>query len=130
MENLEIVGFWAALLILLQIVLTFRVIAIRRRDRISMGHNKDKVLESRVRAHGNFTETVPIFLIGLSLVAMLGGNHIAIHALGALVFVGRILHMMGMAGPHNAGKGRPLGMLMTLIGIIAVALYLLFLSFS
>lgn len=128
MTGLSIVGFWTALILLMQIYMTMRVGLVRQKRKVSLGDGGHPDLHARIRAHGNFVEMLPIPLVGLALLAWLGGHDYALHAFGALLMVGRICHLIGMGGKHNAGKARPIGMMMNMLAILGTALYLLFLA--
>ena len=130
MTRMEIVALYVALNILILIWLTFRVIAVRRKDLVSLGDNENTRLRRRIRAHGNFIEYAPLALIGLFALAQFEVSHIGLHIIGLLFVIGRILHPFGLEGKNAVGKGRLIGMLMTLLALIGTALYLLFLIFS
>ena len=128
MTGLSIVGFWTALILLMQIYMTMRVGLVRQKHKVSLGDGGNPDLHVRIRAHGNFVEILPLPIIGLVLLALLNAHDYALHAIGALLLIGRICHLIGMGGKHNAGKARPIGMLMNMLAILAAALYLLFLA--
>ncbi|WP_017931639.1 MAPEG family protein [Robiginitomaculum antarcticum] len=128
MTGLSIVGFWASLILLMHIFMTLRVGSVRVKNKISLGDGGNPDLLARIRAHGNFIEIVPLPLIGLVLLVLLSAHDYALHGFGALLLLGRIFHLIGMGGKHNAGKARPIGMLMSLFAILGIALYLLFLA--
>ena len=128
MTTFGIVGFYIALNMLLAPILMFRVGQVRIGKKINMGDGGDKLMLSRIRAHGNFTENAPLTLLGLLALAFLGAHPIALHVFGAAFFIGRILHAMGMSGAF--GKGRLVGTLTTLLVYFGQALYILFLVFT
>jgi len=129
MTLFEIVGLYVALNAILFVWLTLRVVAVRRREKISLGDNEDSNLRKRIRSQANFTETAPIALIGLLALAALGAANWALHFFGAALTIGRGLHGYGMMGKNAVGPGRPLGMLMTLLVVLGQALYLAYLIF-
>ena len=55
----------AACLILIQVALMFSVIKTRGELNVFFGHGDSEALERKIRAHGNFIENVPTFLLGL-----------------------------------------------------------------
>lgn len=61
---------YIALLTLLLLVLSGRIIRLRWRDRIGMGIGDSKDLEVAVRIHGNFIEYVPLALLILVIMEM------------------------------------------------------------
>ena len=74
------------------LVLTWRVIRIRRRDGIVLGDNGDRIMAKRIRGHANAAEQMPMALIVMALVEMQGGNGIALALLAALFTLGRAAH--------------------------------------
>ncbi len=130
MTHLEIFALYVALNALLFAFLTFRVIVVRRGERVSLGDNDDGNLRKRIRAQANFTETAPIGLLGLGALALLNANNILMHIFGAGLLIGRCLHAHGMMGKNAVGAGRPLGMMLTLLAIIGQAAYLFYLIFT
>ena len=128
MTTFGIVGFYIALNMLLAPILMFRVGQVRIGKKINMGDGGDKLMLSRIRAHGNFTENAPLTLLGLVALAFLGAHPIALHIFGAAFFIGRILHAIGMSGKFI--MGRVIGTLTTLLVYFGQALYILFLVFT
>ena len=70
--TLHLTALFAGLLILIQIALTTMVGVYRGKTGIDFLHGDDDVLLKRMRAHGNFTETVPITLIAMALAELAG----------------------------------------------------------
>ena len=71
--------------------LIFSVIQIRKDEHISLGDGGNKVLERRIRAHGNFIETVPISLFLLFLMEQsFSQEFVAI--LAAVLIISRLSH--------------------------------------
>ena len=128
MTTFGIVGFYIALNMLLAPILMFRVGQVRIGKKINMGDGGDKLMLSRIRAHGNFTENAPLTLLGLVALAFLGAHPIALHIFGAAFFIGRILHAIAMSGKFI--MGRLVGTLTTLLVYFGQALYILFLVFT
>ncbi|MEE9347862.1 MAG: MAPEG family protein [Robiginitomaculum sp.] len=125
MTLFQILGLYVALLLIINMVLMVRVFRIRQSKRVSLGDGDDPLLHSRIRAHANFSETVPIALFGLFSLAMLGAPVWALHLVGAGTVIGRISHAIGMAGPHSVGKARPFGIVLFLATSLFTALYIL-----
>lgn len=130
MTSFQIIAFYTALNLILACVLTLRVGTQRSDKKVSLGDGGNSLLLSRIRAHANFTENAPLALIGLFALAMMNGHIIALHIFGAGFLIGRILHAQGMGGKNALGKGRVIGMLLTLITSLGQAFYLLYLVFT
>ena len=130
MTLFQIVAFYVALHLILKSILMFRVGQVRIKEKVSLGDGDNPALFARIRAHGNYVETAPFALIGLFALAMMSAHPIALHIFGAVFFIGRIFHAHGMAQKGSNGKGRLIGMMMTLFTFFGTAAYLLYLIFT
>jgi uncharacterized protein len=109
--------FIAGLLAIAQIPLTVVVGLRRLATDIRFLDGADDILVRRMRAHGNFTETVPIALIVLGLAETLDMPHWGLWALGAALVVGRALHIQEILRT-GWGPGRSLGMILTFLAML------------
>lgn len=103
---------FAGLLALLYVFLTVNVIRNRRRYRVAIGASEEHPgLVRAVRAHGNFAENTPLFLILLCLAEIQTGSGWACYLLGALFFAGRLAHAYSLlvAEPRGQAAGWPMG---------------------
>lgn len=87
------------------------------------GDGGDEHLFRRIRAHSNFMENAPLFLILVGAIEMTGKGGTWLAVAGAVFMLARVSHAFGMekAGPNIL---RGAGMLVTLlleIGLAAVA---------
>ncbi len=122
---LIITGLYTALTLLLAIVFTAKVIDARRSESVSIGDGGSKLLATRMRGHANLIETAPLFLIGLAALELNGANPIALHALGVIFMLGRILHAVAFLQESKQSFARRYGMIFSLIAMLVVALYLI-----
>ena len=89
--NIHITSITASIFGFILIGLLFSIIQIRRDEHISLGDGGNKVLERRIRGHGNFIETVPISLILLFLMEQsFSQEFVAI--LSAILIIARLSH--------------------------------------
>ena len=102
-------------LVFLYIKLFRNVVRIRRYEKTPMGSKSEK-LERAVRAHSNFTETVPIALI-LSLFLFFNNLHIFSLPSIILLAVGRKIHSDAISDINENVKNRVLGMKLTIRSI-------------
>jgi uncharacterized membrane protein YecN with MAPEG domain len=112
-------------LIIIQMVLTAIVIRERRRSKVHIDSDEACVLERAIRAHTNFTEVTPIFLISLLILELLDSYLWWVSILGVAFILGRILHatsLLSEAALTETYPGRMLGMLLTLIPLAASAI--------
>ena len=116
---------FAAIFGILHVFFTLRVGGYRFRSGISLGDGGDKELLNRIRAHGNFTENVPIALLLLLLVDLNGASDNTIMILGSILLVSRILHYVMIVSRRLPIVFRPLSMIGTLGTILACSILLL-----
>ena len=84
---------------LLHIWLSMRVSRLRRSLRISIGDDGNAAVRTRMRAHANFAENVPIFLILLALLELARGSSLWLWGAAILFILARIMHAFGMDRP-------------------------------
>ena len=118
---LPVTTLYASLLGILLIFLSAQVSRNRRRAKVSLGHGGDVQLEKAARAQGNFVEYVPIALILFLLLELEVSQMWLLHVLGAMLFVGRLLHAWGVMQPKAINFGRFWGSAMTWIMILVTA---------
>ena len=88
---MQITAFYAALLAVLFLVLSVRVIAWRRQHRVEFGHGDDAELLRRLRVHANFAEYAPFTLLMMALAESMAPPDLLVHASGVLLVGGRLL---------------------------------------
>jgi len=117
---LYITAISAAVLACLNVMLSLKVIGIRRRDKISVGDGGNEELLRAMRAQANLLEYAPLTLVLLAC-AEINGVHRLLIGLLALVFIaGRILHPAGIRSAESPGSARVLGMQLTLMSTLAL----------
>lgn len=104
---------FAGLCGLLQFALTLVVILRRAQTGVSFLDGGDPQLLRRIRAHGNFTETVPMALLLMLMLELRGFSATWLWVLGSLLVVGRLLNAYSLL-TNNAAWSRRGGMVMTL----------------
>ena len=95
-------GIYAGLCGVLLVLLYLRISQRRMAAKIGLGTGGDADLELRVRAHGNFIESVPMALVLLLLFEHSGAEAIYVHAAGVLLLASRIAHAQGLS--RTAGR--------------------------
>ena len=125
MTALQAAGVWSGLLVLLMVGLGFRVIANRRRHRVLFGDGGVPAMTVATRAFGNAAEYIPVGIVALVLLALLGWQAWTIHLVGGVLFLGRLIHGVGLSHGAGPGPGRLIGMSLTMLALIAAALMLI-----
>ena len=111
MPDLPITGLYAALMSMMAVGLVIRVIQLRGRFRQSLGDGGHAHLNRRIRAHGNFVETVPLALILIALCEAGSMPGWALHGLGILLLAGRLAHAAALEPETGRMRLRQLGMM-------------------
>jgi uncharacterized membrane protein YecN with MAPEG domain len=119
----KIVSYYAAILAVMFVVLTIRVIKGRIRGRISLGDGGDEALIRAQRTHGNFAEFVPFALLLIALAEMNGSPAWSIHVLGSVLIVSRLAHAWALQGGMERMTFRKAGMIGTFIVLLGAALH-------
>ena len=120
-------GLFAAVLMILQVVLMGLVITRRGKTNVLIGTGGLDAVEKSVRAHGNLIENAPTFLIGLALIEMIGGASLWVLVLGSAFLVARIMHAVGISMSLGFTLWRFVGTAGTMIPTLVAAGYLAYL---
>ena len=128
MTTLSIIPLYLAPLAGLYLVLSFRIIGLRRSLKVALGHAGDKALERAIRVHGNFNEYVPLIGLLLVVLELKSAPAIVLHGLGATLLVGRLLHAYGMSQVKENFRFRVTGMLMTFAALAVSAIAVVVMS--
>ena len=124
--SVAISATYAAILGLLFVPFTFYVGAYRVKHNISLLDGGDQELARRIRAQGNFVETVPLAVILIILMELSGASSTWIHTLGSVLVAARVMHYVTIATNPAATAPRVSGMFGTLEVYIAAGSWLLF----
>ncbi|PCJ68336.1 MAG: hypothetical protein COA62_14250 [Rhodobiaceae bacterium] len=115
-------ALFVGLLTYAHVFLTFWVGNYRRVTGILFQHDNDEVLLRRIRAHGNFTETVPITLIAMAVAELGGAPSWLLLTGGSALLLGRTAHVVALVR-GGTGIGRAIGMLLTFGAMLLFATY-------
>ena len=128
MTHLPILAPYAAVLGILYLLLSIRVIRQRGSSKVSLGHGKSDGLLRAARAHGNFAEYVPFALLLIWLTELAGFSHSLVSTLCLLLVAGRVMHVYGIliAEKSDNMRYRIGGMMLTFTVLGLSALLLLF----
>ena len=129
MVTLPITLTIAAAAALINIWLGIRVSQLRIRDKVSIGDAGNNRVACRMRAHANFIEYTPIFLILLAAVEMARGPQTWLWAVAILYILGRLAHPFGMDRPAP-NPFRMVGTIITWAMLVGLAAYALTIPYS
>ena len=123
--DISITLLFAAIFGFLHVIFTLRVGNYRFKSKISLGDDGDRELLKRIRAHGNFTENVPIALLLILLNDLDGAEDNTLMLMGSILLIARLTHYLTIVTVRLPWILRPLSMLGTLGTIIAASVMLL-----
>jgi uncharacterized membrane protein YecN with MAPEG domain len=107
---------------LLNLWIAGRVGRVRMAQRVSIGDGGHEPLMARMRAHSNFVEYTPFFLILLALIVMAHGSKLWLWVVAIAFILARIAHVFGMdRGPTNRLRGVGIGV--TMLVLLGLSLY-------
>ena len=114
MVNVQYTFAYAAVLALLYVALSVRVISHRVKTKVLLGDGSNQGLSAAIRTHANFGEYVPLALILIYGVEAFNYPAYFVHILGGVLVLARLIHVHGIASKGAAGLGRPVGTILTL----------------
>jgi uncharacterized protein len=115
---MPITSLYSSLLAIIFLILTIKIIRIRRIHKIAFGDGKNLELQKAIRAQANFTETVPLALILLALAENSGSSIITLQIAGFTLLFGRMLHAYGISFVKENMRFRIAGIMLTMFSII------------
>ncbi len=125
--KLQITLVIAAAAALLNLWLAVRVGRVRTAHKVSVGDGGNEAVIRRMRAHSNFTEYTPFFLILLAAIELAIGYSIWLWAVAIAYILGRIAHGFGMDG---IGPWRTVGTLTTLLVLLGMAIWAIVIAYT
>lgn len=119
---MSITPIYAGLATLLFVFLSFRVIGLRRTVGVGLGDGGDRLLQRRLRVHGNFAEYVPLALVLMALAELQDAQAWTLHLIGTLLIAGRLVHAYGVSQEPEQIRLRVMAMIMTFIALVTGAM--------
>jgi len=123
-------ALYAALLGLLGVLLTVRVILGRVRTGVQAGDGGDAALAQAIRAHANFAEQVPLALLLIVLAEATGTPASVVHGLGVVLVLARLANAWGLSHSLGPTMPRQSGAGMTLLVVTVASLAITYRAFA
>lgn len=118
----SITALYAGILALIFVALAINVTRHRVKLRVALGDGGNPEMLRMIRLHANAAEYIPLALVLMALYELNGGWHAALHTIGVVLIVARVLQSWNMWTTENAGFGRRAGQSLTWLSILALAL--------
>ena len=90
-------ALWCGLNLILLLVLSILVVRQRQKHHIVTGDGDIAELAQAIRAFGNASEYIPAGIAALAVMASSSAPSLAIHVTGAVLFLGRGIHAVGLS---------------------------------
>ncbi len=119
-------AFWSGLILILLLGLSVMVVRQRQRHDVLIGDEGVPELVRAIRAFGNAAEYAPAGMAALGLLALVGASALTAHAIGAMLFFGRLAHGWGLSTSAGASFGRLTGTILTWVAFLVAGALLLF----
>jgi uncharacterized protein len=123
-----IVPSYAAILVLIFVLLSIRVIQMRGSAKIGLGHGDNPAMERRIRVHGNFAEYVPLALVLLLCMELQSQSRILIHVLCIALVAARVIHAIGVTPVNENFPMRVVSVLTTFAVLVVASVMLLYVA--
>jgi uncharacterized membrane protein YecN with MAPEG domain len=123
-----VLSLYAAINALIMLVLGILVVRARVKTRTEIGDGGNLTVMAAVRAHANNTEYVPVALLLMLILIPLRANAYVIHAVGATLTIGRLLHAFGLSRSVGTSVPRFLGMILTWLSYLIAIISMLWLT--
>jgi len=124
LSALPVTLVFVAIFALMQIPMTIAVGLQRAQTDIHFMDGGNATLMQRMRAHGNFTETVPMSLLAMAAAELAGAPPLLLWGVGGSLLIGRLLHY-GTLVTSGFGIGRAVGMIFTFAPLLICPVYVL-----
>ena len=121
-----ITSSYAALLGLIYVFLSFRIIGLRRNFKVALGDGGHPSLLRAIRVHANFAEYAPFALLLIFFVESRLAPVGFIHFLGLLLLIARLMHAWGVGQDNEVMYRRQIGMVGTFCVLILASSYLIY----
>jgi uncharacterized protein len=114
---------------ILHVWLSLRVSSLRRPLKIGVGDGGNEVLLRRMRAHANFAENAPLFLVLLAVVELAVSGNMLLWTAGILFILARLAHAFGMDRP-GANPLRVGGIAISWLALLALGGYAILIGYQ
>jgi len=126
MHSISII--FTSVCLILYLLLSVNAAMTRRRSGLAIGEKDNENLARAVRAHGNFSEYTPLFLISFVLLESVQASSNYLILVGLFFLLGRIFHAYSMFSKKELF--RALGMILTFGPYLANIINLLIVYFK
>ena len=106
-----ITALYTSVLAFMFLVLSYNVIFMRYKHKISVGDGGNEEMKKYLQARANFVDYVPLALVMLLLLESMGTSAVIIHGMGTAIVFSRLLQGWGLSMSSGSSFGRITGAL-------------------
>ncbi len=128
--DITVTAITAGTISLIFLVLSFRVIGIRKQTNVSLGDGGNEPLQRAIRGQANFAEYAPIGVILLLVAELQSVNTYLLIAVAGTLITGRMCHGYAFAFTAGSVTLRRGGTFLTFSAIISLAVVNLVMPFA
>ncbi len=121
---LTITPVYAAILAILFMRLTVRVIKTRRQEKVAIGDGGNIKLQRAIAAHANFAQYAPFGLLLIAFIELQSTPIYIVHIIALTLLIGRLIHAYGVSQAQENFKLRTIGMVLTITSTYGAAITL------
>lgn len=96
LPSFRLTALFAGVFAMMAVALAVLVVRARIRNKVSLGDAGSEDMLKAIRAHGNFTEYVPLFLICMAMMEWFRTPEWILITLGVIMVVARVLHALAI----------------------------------
>lgn len=116
-------GLYVSLTAILAIVFAYRVVRLRRLNKVGIGTGKNPELSIATRVHANLIENAPFAMVLLLISEANALSAIFLHLFGTVWLLARVLHAIGLTqGKGGYHFGRFWGVILTWLVLLGLAI--------
>ena len=127
---MKITLMYAGILALIFLVLSARIVLMRRSGGPNLGDGGDPIMLRLIRGHANFAEYVPFILL---MIGFLEASHInanILHGIGLTLVISRLLHGYALSFSESFKFGRTAGTALTFLLLLVGGVLCLYQAFQ
>ena len=117
-----VTAVFSGLLALFFIKLSLNVLRLRKTHQISLGVEGIDALDRALRVKASFSEYVPLSLVMMGTLELNGAPSLLVALLGAVLLLGRYLHVSGLSHSSQSSQRRIMGTKSTFLTLALLAL--------
>jgi uncharacterized membrane protein YecN with MAPEG domain len=119
--QITVTPIYTAIIALLVLLLAYRVVQLRRSEKVALGDGGNEKLRRAMASHSHALENAPMSLLLMLLLELNSFNAGLLHLLGIALVLSRLLHLYGQSRITARSFGRYWGTVINWLLIVTMA---------